>query len=504
MRYLAITPSPQDLLALAQALPRDELVIASSLSEGLSRLREAPWGLVLLDQDVDPASLEVLQRIADGTRRVVFMTASLSVELVLDALDRGACDVIFFPPSAAQLREILDRCASPEPAAADVQHEGADRGRSGKSSGRRSAKHGERGLADLVAASAGMLAAVKTIVRVAPTTATVLIHGESGTGKELLARLLHQRSRRAAGPFVAVNCAAIPENLLESEFFGHELGAFTGAVARRVGRFERATGGTLFLDEIGDMSMSLQAKILRAVQEREVERVGGAQPVQVDVRVVAATHRDLEQDIVTGRFREDLYYRLAVVVVTLPPLRERGEDIQLLAEHCVQRAAEDHLLPVPVIAPETLALLRAHPWPGNVRQLKNTLERAVLVSDGAYLLPAHLPPEFRRHPALKYLSGMDRRMPHDRRAKQERRSGPTTIDVTPIEALERDHVRRALTATNGHLGRAAALLGIHRNTLRRRIRMYGLDAAIDPATDPALDSAIPAPSERRASEPPLS
>jgi two-component system nitrogen regulation response regulator GlnG len=499
MKFLAITPSPQDLLALAQALPRDELVMASSLSEGLGRLREAPWGLVLLDELADPASLEVLRRIADGTRRVVFMTASPSVDLVLEALDHGACDVISFPPSAAQLGEILARCASPEPVTADVPLGVGDRGRAKTSSGR-GAKGEERGLPDLVASSAGMLAAVKTVVRVAPTTATVLIHGESGTGKELLARLLHQRSRRASGPFVAVNCAAVPENLLESEFFGHEQGAFTGAVARRIGRFERASGGTLFLDEIGDMSMPLQAKILRAIQEREVERVGGAQPVRVDARVVAATNRDLEQDIASGRFREDLYYRLAVVVVTLPPLRERGEDIQLLAEHCVQRAAEDHHLPVPVIAPETLALLRAHPWPGNVRQLKNTLERAVLVSDGAYLLPAHLTPEFRRHPALKYLSGMDRRMPHDRRAKQERRSGPTTIDVTPIEALERDHVRRALTATNGHLGRASALLGIHRNTLRRRIRMYGLDAAIDPATDPAIP--VPPP-EQRATEPPL-
>jgi DNA-binding NtrC family response regulator len=341
-------------------------------------------------------------------------------------------------------------------------------------------------------------------VRVAPTTATVLIRGESGTGKELLARLLHQRSRRASAPFVAVNCAAVPEHLLESDFFGHEQGAFTGAVARRVGRFERASGGTLFLDEIGDMSMSLQAKMLRAIQEREVERVGGVQPIPVDLRVVAATHRDLEEDIAAGRFREDLYYRLAVVVVTLPPLRERGDDIQRLAEHCVERAAEDHQLPVPVIASETLALLRAHPWPGNVRQLKNTLERAVLVSEGAYLLPAHLPPEFRRHPALKYLSGMDRRMPHDRRAKPERRSGPTTVDVTPIEALEREHLRRALTATAGHLGRAAAMLGIHRNTLRRRIRMYGLDAAVDPATDRVSSAEMPAPSERAASEPPLS
>jgi DNA-binding NtrC family response regulator len=421
MRFLAITPSPQDLLVLAQALPRDELVIAPTLSEGLARLREASWGLVLLDQEVDPASLEVLQRIADGTRRVVFMSMSPTVELVLDALDRGACDVIAFPPSAAALDEIVSRCAAPGPAAPDARPMLADRGRAAKTSGRGGGKAEERGVRELVASSAGMLDAVKTIVRVAPTTATVLIRGESGTGKELLARLLHQRSRRASAPFVAVNCAAVPEHLLESEFFGHEQGAFTGAVARRIGRFERASGGTLFLDEIGDMTMSLQSKLLRAVQEHEVERVGGVQPVPVDLRVVAATHRDLEEDIVAGRFREDLYYRLAVVVVTLPPLRERGEDIQLLAEHCVQRAAEDHHLPVPVITAETLALLRAHPWPGNVRQLKNTLERAVLVSEGAYLLPAHLPPEFRRQ-AGAALGPNDRRRDADRGARA--RSSP--------------------------------------------------------------------------------
>jgi DNA-binding NtrC family response regulator len=391
--------------------------------------------------------------------------------------------------------DIIARCASFDSAVASepaLTHPE----RSGKTPGRRGAKAEERGPPSLVGSSPAILAAVKTIVRVAPTTATVLVYGESGTGKELLARLLHQRSRRASGPFVAVNCAAIPEHLLESEFFGHEVGAFTGAVTRRIGRFERASGGTLFLDEIGDMNMSLQPKLLRAVQEHEVERVGGTKPIQVDVRVVAATHRDLEQDIVAGRFREDLYYRLAVVIVTLPPLRDRGEDIKLLAEHCVQRAAVEHQLPIPVIAPETLALLRAHPWPGNVRQLRNTLERAVLVSEGPSLLPVHLPLEIRRHPALKYLEGTNRRIARDRRAHRERRSGGTTDEVAPLEALERDHLRRALTATDGHLGRAAALLGIHRNTLRRRIRIHGLDVA--------SELPIGAPPERPATEPPPS
>jgi two-component system nitrogen regulation response regulator GlnG len=504
MKILAVTSSPQDLLAVSELLPAAEIAIEPTLSEGLARLREGSWGLVLLDEQADPAMLDVLQRLAEGKRRVALMTASLSVAVVLDALDRGACDVISFPPSAAALGEIIARCTAMDHAA-DEHRPDATAGAGGARTAAKAARSGgafdDDRPAGLVAASDGVLNAVKTIVRVAPTTATVLIHGESGTGKELLARLLHQRSRRAAGPFVAVNCAAVPENLLESEFFGHEAGAFTGAVARRVGRFERASGGTLFLDEIGDMSMALQAKLLRAIQEHEVERVGGTQPVAVDVRVVAATNRDLERDITDGRFREDLYYRLAVVVVTLPPLRERGEDIQLLAEHCVRRAADDHHLPVPVIAPETMSLLRAHPWPGNVRQLKNTLERAVLVSDGAYILPAHLPPEIRRHPALKHLHGLDRRMPSDRRARHDRRSGSAPVAVTPLEALEREHLRRALAATGGHLGHAAALLGIHRNTLRRRIRMYRLDAAVDPESDGA---AIPPAAGPRVSDPPIS
>jgi two-component system nitrogen regulation response regulator GlnG len=501
MRVLAITPSPEALLALAHALPSDVLVIEPSLSGGLARLRESSWGMVLLDQQADVASLELLQRIANGGPRIALMAAAPSVELVLDALDRGACDVISFPPSPAELGELLARWSAFGSAVEEVQPELAHTGPNATTTGRRGAKVDQPVSSGLIGSSAGMLAAVKTIARLAPTTATVLIQGESGTGKELFARFLHQRSRRASGPFVPVNCAAIPENLLESEFFGHELGAFTGAVARRIGRFERASGGTLFLDEIGDMSMSLQVKMLRAVQEREVERVGGTQPIRVDVRVVAATNRDLEQDVAAGRFREDLYYRLAVVVVSLPPLRERGDDVQLLAEHCVRRIAREHERPVPIIAAETLTVLKAHPWPGNVRQLKNALERAVLVSEGPYLLPAHLPIEVRRHPALKFLSGTDRRTPHDRRASRERRASTRIGDVASLDALERAHLRHALTATGGHLGRAALLLGIHRNTLRRKLRAHGLDGANRLGIDTGSIDAEP---DAPAGEPPVS
>jgi two-component system response regulator AtoC len=328
----------------------------------------------------------------------------------------------------------------------------------------------------IIGESAPMLAVMKSATRIADSTITVLVQGEGGTGKELLARFLHEQSRRRDEPFVAVNCAAIPEHLLESELFGHEKGAFTGAVARRTGRFERATGGTLFLDEVGDMSLPLQAKILRALQEREIERLGGEKPVQVDVRLVAATNRTLEDEVSGGRFREDLYYRLAVVVLTLPPLRERGEDVRLLAEHCIARGAQDRGWQVEAIANETLDFLRNYPWPGNVRQLCNVMERALLMADGPVLLPQHLPPEIRNHPSEAYLRGTERRLGRERRERHDRRSG--AIPLPPLEALERDHIRRALAMTGGQLGRAADLLGIHRNTLRRKLRDWGLGGEV--------------------------
>jgi DNA-binding NtrC family response regulator len=234
----------------------------------------------------------------------------------------------------------------------------------------------------------------------------------------------------------------------------------------------------LFLDEVGDMSLPLQAKILRALQEREIERVGGEQSMPVNVRLVAATNRTLEDEVAAGRFREDLYYRLAVVVLTLPPLRERGDDVRLLAEHCVAKAALEGDWQVQAIAPETLDFLRNYPWPGNVRQLGNVIERAIVMADGPVLLPQHLPPEIRNHPSGAYLRGVERRVGRDRRDRLDRRSA--SLQLTPLEALERDHIRRALAITGGQLGRAADLLGIHRNTLRRKLRDWGLNGELDP------------------------
>jgi DNA-binding NtrC family response regulator len=358
------------------------------------------------------------------------------------------------------------------------------------------------GLVCPIGESGRMLSAVKTIARVADSTATVLLHGESGTGKELFARLLHEKSARAPQPFVALNCAAIPEALLESELFGHEKGAFTGAVGRKAGRFERAHGGTLFLDEVGDLSLGAQAKVLRALQEREVERVGGEGVLHVDVRVVAATNKDLAREVQLGRFREDLYYRLAVVVLTLPPLRERGDDIRLLAEHCVARFACAHRRPTRAISREALALMAAYPWPGNVRQLSNVLERAVLLADGPVLLPAHLPAEVRAPaphlgPVLAAPMTPSDGLPHyglssygmpagglsgyglpaqafaPARALDAGSPGTGSGEaLLPLGELERRHIAHALALTGGHLARAAELLGIHRNTLRRKLQDY--------------------------------
>jgi two-component system, NtrC family, response regulator HydG len=290
------------------------------------------------------------------------------------------------------------------------------------------------------------------IERVAPSDATVLIRGESGTGKELVARAVHDRSRRAAGPFVAVNCSALAETLLESELFGHVRGAYTGAVADRRGRFEEARGGTIFLDEIGDVSPAVQVKLLRVLQERVVERVGDSRPVPVDVRVVSATNRDLEHLLASGRLREDFYYRLKVVRLDIPPLRERREDIPALADHLLARHGHDAV----TIAPDALARLMRHDWPGNVRELENALEHALVLSPDRILRREHLPPEIGAD-AVGNLAGLH--------------------GVARGSAQERQRLLAALQATGWNRTRAARRLGIDRTTLWRKLKEHGLRRA---------------------------
>jgi DNA-binding NtrC family response regulator len=305
--------------------------------------------------------------------------------------------------------------------------------------------------AELVGRSAPMRTIFEMLRKVAPTPSTVLITGESGTGKELIARALHQNSPRRRAPLVAVNCAALPRELVESELFGHERGAFTGAVARRPGRFEQATGGTLFLDEIGDLPADAQAKILRALEERSVTRVGGTTETPVDVRIVAATHRDLQQLVGDGSFREDLYFRLAAVEIAVPPLRERGDDIPYLAALFLERLREECGHQLEGFDPDTLTLLGGYAWPGNVRELRNAVERATVFAGGPRLTPAD----------FHFL---------------DRSGAPagTPEDLPTLRDLERLHVLRVLEATGGNKSRAARVLGIERSTLYEKLRSYGV------------------------------
>ena len=306
---------------------------------------------------------------------------------------------------------------------------------------------------NLIGKSRAMQEVFRLIEQVATSRSTVMIYGKSGTGKELVARAIHYNSLRSTKAFVVVNCAAIPSELLESELFGHERGAFTGAIATKVGKFELANGGTLFLDEVGSMRLDLQAKILRGLQEREIERVGGTRIIKIDVRVLAATNRDLKKGVEEGTFREDLYYRLNVVPVTLPDLKDRQEDIPLLANHFVQRFAQESNPNIHEISREAMGILLSYPWPGNVRELENVIERAVTLGRGPAILASDLPP---------HLPGS---------------AGPVERALTHeanLEDLERDYIQAVLRRTKGHQIRAAAILGIDRRTLYRKIRRYGI------------------------------
>jgi DNA-binding NtrC family response regulator len=327
----------------------------------------------------------------------------------------------------------------------------------------------------LIGKSKPMQEIYKAIGRVAPTDATVLIRGESGTGKELVARAIYQHSLRSAKPFLVINCVAIPETLLESELFGYEKGAFTGAVNRRVGKFEQAHGGTVFLDEIGDMPFSIQAKILRLLQEKSIERLGGREPIPVDVRIIAATNRDLEAALAQGRFREDLYYRLKVVTVGLPPLRERGQDITLLADYFLSRFAKEMDVSNPGVTTEAKLLLQNYQWPGNVRELANAMQKALIFSRG---YPIH-PEDVSRAIGGQSLSREAGEAQADEIVRQWVRQNLVSGDGKDIFEVCMDHfasllISEALDLTGGNRSRAAKLLGISRPTLLSKIDKYRL------------------------------
>src|SRR6202140_4871455 len=371
----------QEQIRQAFPPPRYRVEMAGSGAEGIERVRAGPPEVVLLDLRLpDQSGLEVYQQIREMDARipVIFVTLAKTADAAIEAMKQGAYDYLFKPLDLHQLRRVVGEALEVarrmrEPAvlaetAADPDVDGA-----------------------IVGSCPAMREVYKAIGRVAAQNVPVLITGESGTGKELVARAIYQHGPRAKAPFLALNCAAIPEQLLESELFGPEKGAFTGADRRRIGKFEQCHGGTLFLDEIGDMPLALQAKILRLLQEQSFERIGGNETVQTDVRLIAATHRDLKAWSDAGRFRPDLYYRLGVFTIHLPPLRERGDDLPLLVRHYLRRFSRELGREVREVAPEALERLRRCPWPGNIRELQSALKQALLQASGTILLAAFLP-----------------------------------------------------------------------------------------------------------------
>src|SRR5262245_35863854 len=361
--------------------PAPRVEVAASGAEGLERIGARTPDVILLDLGLpDQSGLEVYQRIRrlDARIPVIFVTVAKTADAAIEAMKQGAYDYLCKPLDPKQLRRVVGEALEVarqmrQPAvvaetAADPDVEGA-----------------------IVGSCPAMREVYKAIGRVAAQDVPVLITGESGTGKELVARALYQHSKRARAPFLALNSAAIPETLLESELFGHEKGAFTGADRRRIGKFEQVSGGMLFLDEVGDMPLALQAKVLRLIQEQTFERVGGNETIRTDVRLIAATHRDLKAWSEQGKFRTDLYYRLNVFAIHLPPLRERGDDLAVLVRHYLRRFSRELGRDVQEVAPEALARLRAYSWPGNIRQLQSVLKQALLQARGPVLLPEFLP-----------------------------------------------------------------------------------------------------------------
>ena len=432
----------------------------------LLEVRAEPYDLIFLDvrmPGMDGLTLLGQLRGLRPEAQVVIMTAHGTMETAIQAMQRGAYDYLAKPFDLDEVLLVAERAL----AAARLTEEVA-RLRSGL------AEVWEFGA--LIGRHPRMQEVYKTIGRIAGSDVTVLLRGESGTGKELVARAIHHYSRRAGRPFVAVSCAAIPGTLLESELFGHERGAFTDAKERKLGKLELAHGGTLFLDEIGDMPVDLQTKLLRVLQERTIERVGGQESIRVDVRVLAATNRDLESLMREARFREDLYYRLNVVSLHLPPLRERRRDIPLLVEHFLAKHAGD--LGDRGVAPEALDRLVGHDWPGNVRELENVVQRAMIMATSGVILPEHLPIGPVSAAASVAVDStleeiIERKLIECVRGLREY-SSANLYDLM-VALVEKPLLRAVLRETGGNQVRAAQILGINRNTLRKKLTEHGID-----------------------------
>ncbi len=437
---------------LARALADEYRVrLAENGEQALAMLAEEPADVVLTDLRMPGMDgLTLLRRILARQPQpvVILLTAYGSIETAVEAVKAGAYDFLQKPVNLDRLEVVLRRAIE----AREIRNEN-----------RRLKEQLDvrYGIENIIGRSAAMLEVLQTIRQVAPTRATVLIEGESGTGKEMIAHAIHGLSPRREGPFVAVHCAALAPTLLESELFGHERGAFTGATERRIGRFEMADGGTLFLDEIGEISPTIQVKILRVIEEHRFERVGGSRPIDVDVRLVAATNRDLKRMVGEGTFREDLFFRLHVVAIRLPPLRDRREDIPLLTAHFVEELAAQNGRAPPKLSPAVLDAFNAYPWPGNVRELRNVVERMVVLARSDVLDVADLPPELRTAaPASTVGVGPP---------------APAPLDGITLAEAERRMIEQALAAAGGNRAEAARRLGISRRTIHRKIEEYGLN-----------------------------
>jgi DNA-binding NtrC family response regulator len=437
-----------------------DIAEAGSVEQARDLMRDAKVDLLLLDVNLPGISgLEFLTELQSANQAeaplVVIITAHGSERLAVQAVKGGAYDYISKPFELDDLRLVVKNAF----ANIKLRRENISLRR------RIEIETSQRGA--LLGNSEAMKSVRAMIEKVADTDATVLVRGESGTGKELVARELHERSTaRSSGAFVAVNCAALPTELIESELFGHEKGAFTGAAARRKGKFEQANGGTLFLDEIGDMSANVQAKLLRALEERRIERLGGDESIPVDVRIISATHRALEEEIADGNFRADLFYRLRVVTIDIAPLRERREDIPLMAAAFAHQAAERHGLHDRPIGREALRKLMEYDWPGNVRELRNAIERAAIMSEGDELSALDLNEE----PPSPKVSVTDIEAPSNGNLMV-----PYTSDFRDDRReFERRYIARCLEESGGNVTRAASVLGMHRQSLQHKLRELGL------------------------------
>jgi two-component system nitrogen regulation response regulator GlnG len=461
---LVVDDEASILHAFRRAFSRPEVTVltAATGKEAMQVVAEHRPDVVVLDINLpDTSGIDVYRQIRESDARtpVIFITGHGTTESAIEAMKQGAFDYLFKPLELSQLEQVVEHAfevsrlmrvpavieSEPSPPNADL----------------------------LIGRSPKMQEVYKAIGRVAPQDVTVLILGETGTGKELVARAIYHHSRRSKGPFQAVNCAAIPESLLESELFGHEKGAFTGADRRRIGKFEQCAGGTLFLDEIGDMTPLTQAKILRVLQDQRFERLGGSETIQTDVRLIAATNRPLERMIAEERFRSDLFYRLSGFTIDLPPLRERGNDLVLLVEYFLARFAEQLGKPVQQITPEALEILQNYSWPGNVRELQSTIKQAMLRATAPILMMQDLPAALQRSEAAHATASTE--FPElDRFIDDQFGNGVENLFHDVVDKVKRQLLIRALHQSDGNQVQAAKLLGIPRSTLRNEVRNLGI------------------------------